>query len=230
MDDELPGLTYLRMLCEQFTYVNIVKCFNSSQQFVEEVKTMDFDVCLLDINMPGVNGLEVAHGLKNKYIIFVSAHPEFAVDAFELDAIDFIKKPVVKDRLEKALAKAYRLIIEKPQDKVHFSWNTNIGKSIIFFEEIAYVYTSDIDKRDKVACMTDGKNLLLKNITIEKLMSFLPSETFMQINKSEVISKKSVQAHSANEVTLKIKDISQKQAVVSIGEAYRKPFHEWISG
>lgn len=229
LDDELPGLTYLRMLCEQFPYVNIVKCFDSSQQFIEEAKNIDFDICLLDINMPGINGLEVAQGLKNKYIIFVSAHPEFAVDAFELEAIDFIKKPVVKDRLEKALAKAYKLTIEKPLDKGNFSWNTSLGKSIIFFDEIIYISTSGVDKRDKVMYMTDDRTLLLKNITIEKLVSVLPSSYFMQINKGEIVSKKSIHTHSANDITLKIKHSLHKQPTVSLGEAYRKIFLDWIS-
>ena len=229
LDDELPSLTYLRMLCEQFPFIDIVKCFDSSPQFVEESKKTDFDICLLDINMPGINGVEVAKGLKNKYIIFVSAHSEFAVDAFELEAIDFIKKPVVKERLEKALTKAYKLIIEKPVVTDYFNWNTNLGKSIIFFDEIEYISTSDIDKRDKVVYMNDNRILLLKNITIEKLISILPSSYFMQVNKGEVLSKRAVQAHSANGITIKTKDSSRKQPTIAIGEAYRKSFLDWIS-
>lgn len=229
LDDELPGLTYLRMLCEQFSYVNVVRCFDSSEQFVREVKNIDFDVCLLDINMPGFDGLDVAKQLKNKYIIFVSAHPEFAVDAFELDAIDFIKKPVIKDRLEKALSKAHRLIVEKPTDKDCFNWNTNLGKSIIFFDEIVYVSTSEVDKRDKVAWLLDGKTLLLKNITLDKLMSFLPPANFLQINKSDIVAKKMILAHTANDITIKMQNVLQQQQVVPLGEPYKKSFVEWIS-
>jgi two-component system, LytTR family, response regulator len=227
LDDELPGLTYLRMLCEQLSYVDVVKCFDSSQEFIEESRNIDFDVCLLDINMPGVNGLEVAKALKDKYIIFVSAFPEFAVNAFELDAVDFIKKPVVRDRLEKALAKASKRILENPSEIDYFKWNTNLGKSIVFFDDIFYVSTSEVDKRDKVAYMVGGRTLLLKNITLEKLMSFLPSISFMQINKSEIVSKKAVQAHSANEIILKAPD--QKPPVITLGEAYRKAFLDWLS-
>jgi DNA-binding LytR/AlgR family response regulator len=228
LDDELSGLAYLRMLCEQFPFVEVVKCFDSSQYFIEEIQNINFDVCLLDINMPGMNGLEVAKKIENKYVIFISAHPEFAVDAYDLEAIDFIKKPVIKDRLEKALKKAYKLIVEKTGVDKYFNWNTNLGKSKIFFDEINYVSTSDVDKRDKVVFMNDDRTLLLKNVTIEKLVSLLPLDQFMQINKSEIISKRSVLAHSANEVILKINNPSSQKMNLSLGEPFRKAFQNWI--
>lgn len=228
LDDELPSLTYLRMLCEQLPYVEIVKCFDSSQQFAAEIPTLQFDICLLDINMPGLSGLELAERLRDKYIIFVSAHPEFAVDAFDLDAIDFIKKPVIKDRLEKALSKAHKLITEKPAIKPYFNWNSNLGKSIIYFDEIEYITTSDVDKRDKTAILSDERVLLLKNITMEKLVSILPSSDFIQINKGEIISRKAIFAHASSEVTLKTKNALRTNVQLALGEAFRKPFMDWV--
>lgn len=223
LDDEMPGLTYLRMLCEQLPFVEVQKCFLSPQQLIAEAGNIDFNVCLLDINMPGISGLEVAAALKNKYVIFVSAHPEFAVDAYELEAIDFIKKPVTKDRLEKALLKAQKLVANTGGSE-HFSWNTSLGKSIIIFDEIGYISTSGVDKRDKVAYMNDGRSLLLKNITIDKLVSLLPAQQFMQVNKAEIVSRKAIQAHTAGELTLRH---SAKQGIL-LGEAYRKQFLDWI--
>ncbi len=228
LDDELPGLTYLRMLCEQFPFVEIVKCFNSPLNLVEEFETIDFDVCLLDINMPDLSGIEIAQLLKNKHIIFVSAHPEYAVTAYDLEAIDFIKKPVVKERLEKALVKAHRLVTEKNMQKNYFSWNTNQGKSIIFFDEIALISTSEIDKRDKQVYLKENKILLLKNITIEKLLAILPSSDFIQVNKAEIISKQSVLAHTSDEITLRINHPTKKQFNITLGESFRRNFQEWL--
>ncbi|MCW3085407.1 MAG: two-component system response regulator [Bacteroidetes bacterium] len=228
LDDELPGLTYLRMLCEQFPFIEVVKCFDSPLNVIEEFKTLEFDLCLLDINMPGLSGLEVAQVLKDKYIIFVSAHPEYAADAYDLEAIDFIKKPVAKERLEKALNKAYKLITEKESRKTYFSWNTNQGKSMLFFDELLYINTSEIDKRDKLAYLKDDQTLLLKNISIEKLLSLLPSGEFIQVNKAEIVSKKTIQSHAADEITLKIKHPSKKQFVVTLGDSFRKNFQDWL--
>jgi DNA-binding LytR/AlgR family response regulator len=227
LDDELPGLTYLRLLCEQFPFVEVIRCYSSPVEFIQEFQNFDFDVCLLDINMPGLNGLEVAQVLKNKYIIFVSAHPEYAANAYDLEAIDFIKKPVVKERLEKALNKAYKVISEKESKEDYFSWNTNLGRSIIFFDEVLFFTTSDIDKRDKTAHLADNRTLLLKNITIEKLLSELPSAQFIQVNKGEIISKKSILAFNSDEIVLKITQPSGKRLAITLGDTFRKAFQEW---
>ena len=66
LDDELPGLTYLKMLCEQLPFIEVERCFNSPELFLKEYKTINFDVCLLDINMPDINGIEIAQLLQDK--------------------------------------------------------------------------------------------------------------------------------------------------------------------
>lgn len=228
LDDELSSLTYLRMLCEQLPFVEVVKCFNSPVNLIDECNLHDYDICLLDIHMPEINGLEVAKALNNKFVIFVSAHSEYAVDAYELEAIDFIKKPVTQERLEKSLVRAHKLITEKGSVKNYFTWNTNLGKSIIFFDEILCSVTSDIDKRDKLAYLKDDRVLLLKNITNDKLLSFLPKEHFIQVNKAEIISRLSIQAHLSDEIILKIKHPTKKQFTVALGDAFRKDFQIWI--
>jgi DNA-binding LytR/AlgR family response regulator len=221
LDDELPGLDYLRLLCGMIPVAEVLKCYDSPEQFISESPSLDFDVCLLDIHMPGLSGLDVARSLKDRYVIFVSAHPEFAVDAFELDAVDFIRKPVTKDRLEKALLKAQQLTGEKNERRV-FTWNTSFGRTIIRTDEIAWASTSEVDKRDKLLHLSDGRSLLLKNITIDKLLSFLPAGQFMQVNRSEIVSRMAVRAHTSNEITLR------HSSVLPLGENYRKAFQDWI--
>ncbi len=228
LDDEHPGLKYLQMLCERFPFIQVVKCFSSSSVFLEEYQAIKFDLCLLDVNMPGVNGLEIAKVLQDKYIIFVSAYPEYAVNAFDLEAVDFIRKPVEKSRLEKALLKANKLIQDQKTAKGYLNWNTDLGKSVVYFEELLFVTTSEDDKRDKLVYLKDGQTILFKNITIERLISELPARSFIQINRAEIISKKSIQAHTADEILLKVKDSSQKPLCVTLGDTYRKAFLEWV--
>lgn len=225
MDDELPGLTYLKMLCEQLGNVEVVRCFNSPAAFLKEYKQLDFDICLLDINMPDINGIEVAQSLKNKPVIFTSAYPEYAVNAFEIEALDFIKKPVTKERLEKALSKAQKLLSEGTQD--FFIWNSNLGKSTIQFDDILYVTTSEIDKRDKVLHLETGNELILKNITLDKLLSLLPASRFLQVNKSEIVTKKAIQAYTSDEIVLKIPGETKRS--LNLGESYRKNFISWMT-
>lgn len=224
MDDELPGLTYLRMLCEQLDFVEVERCFDNPVQFLKEYPQLGHDVCLLDINMPGMSGIEVAQLLKNKPVIFVSAHPEFAINAFDLDAVDFIKKPVTKDRLEKALLKVKAQLSEKD----YFTWNTHIGKSTVYFNEVLYITTSTVDSRDKTAWLTDGHTLTLKNITMEKLLELLPNQAFTRVNKSDIINRRAVQAYTADDIVMKLKDARGQQLKISLGDTYKKAFVDWI--
>lgn len=226
LDDELPGLTYLKMLCEQLSFIEVERCFSSPELFLKEYKNIHFDVCLLDINMPDVNGIEIAQLLQDKQVIFTSAYPEFAINAFEIEACDFIKKPVTKERLEKALAKAQKQVTEG-QEKTFFTWNTNMGKSTIYFEEILYISTSGIDKRDKVVHLKNNDELILKNITIEKLLSLIPQKQFTQVNKADIVSRKAIQAYTADEIVLKIP--GKTKSVLSLGDSFRKNFTAWVS-
>jgi DNA-binding LytR/AlgR family response regulator len=219
LDDELPGLTYLKMLCEQLG-VEVVRCFSSPVSFLNEKDSLDFDICLLDINMPDINGIEIAQQLQNKPVIFTSAYPEFAVNAYEIEALDFIKKPVTGERLEKALNKAKKTLSE---EKKFFTWQSNLGKSAIHFDDILFIRTSAIDKRDKVVHLQNENELILKNITIDKLLSFLPASQFIQVNKSDIITKKAIQAYTSDEIVLKSK------ITLNLGEGYRKSFTNWIT-
>lgn len=228
LDDELPSLSYLKLLCEQFSFVEVVKCYDAPVTFLEEQAKLDFDLCLLDINMPGLSGLEVAQVLKDKVVIFVSAYPQFALDAFETEAVDFIKKPVVRERLEKALLKAQKLLAQRATGKNYFSVKTSIGTAVIFYDELLFISTSEIDKRDKMAHLADDRTLLLKNITLKTLMGILPATDFFQVNKAEIVSRRVIQSAGADEIVLKINHPGQQTNRTFVGDAYRKAFHEWM--
>lgn len=70
LDDELPGLTYLKMLCEQIPGLSVVKSFNDPSRFLEEFPSLEFDFCIIDIEMPQFNGLQIANLLQGKPVIF----------------------------------------------------------------------------------------------------------------------------------------------------------------
>ena len=113
LDDELPALSYIKLLCEELPDVEVVKAFNDPEKFLESISTLDFNVCILDIQMPKHSGLEVAQHLKDKLIIFTTAYKEFAAEAFDLNAVDYIRKPLQKDRFEKAILKAKEILKNK---------------------------------------------------------------------------------------------------------------------
>lgn len=226
LDDELLGLTYLKMLCEQIPELEIVKAFDSPVAFLKETSNLDFDLCIIDVEMPDMNGLQVANLLKGKPVIFATAYKDYAAEAFDLNAIDYIRKPIKLERLRQAVQKAIHQIGNKEQtkEKLFFQLNTDKGKAILFFDKIAYVKTSETDSRDKVAQLFNGEEFVLKNISFDKLLDILPMSDFCRINKKELIALKAVQVFSYDEITTNIATTSGKNLKLTLGENYRNDF------
>src|SRR6185295_14957881 len=105
------------MLCDQLPELDVIKAFNSPETFMKEAARLDFDICILDIEMPGMNGIEVASLLNNKPVIFTTAYKEYAIDAFDVDAVDFVRKPVQRERLQQAVQKALKRLSVKETQK-----------------------------------------------------------------------------------------------------------------
>lgn len=224
LDDELPGLTYLKMLCEQIPELEVVKAFDNPEKLLAEMSSLDFDLCITDIEMPGMDGLSVANLLKDKMVIFTTAYKEYAADAFDIEAIDYITKPVKKERLQKAVAKALEKMNKKSSNKKFTQLNTDKGKALLFFDQIIYIQPSETDSRDKEVLMKDGNVILLKNITFAKLLSQLPKADFCRINKKEIIAMKAVKFFAHDEITTTILDKNGKNMILFLSDIYRSDF------
>jgi len=223
LDDELQGLTYLKLLCEQIPELEVIRAFNNPLTFMKNFPVLDCDLCILDIEMPGLNGLQVAGLLKGKPVIFVTAYKEYALDAFGLDAIDYIQKPVQPERLQQAIHKAKKRI-ESNSAHNYIQLNTGKGRTLIFPDQLMYIKTSETDSRDKVAKMNDNSVQLLKNISFDRLLEILPSGRFCQINKKEIIAFKAVHFFSHNQITTGILNENGLPLVLTLSEMYRKIF------
>jgi two-component system, LytTR family, response regulator len=223
LDDELPGLTYLKLLCEQIEDIEVVKAFNDSSKFLKESKSLDFDFCFLDIEVPGIKGIEVAL-LLDKPVIFVTAYKEYASDAFDIDAIDYIKKPIQKDRLEKAIQKVRRVLTERNQKRDFVQLNTDRGKALIYFDQVLHITTGEKDKRDKLLFLEDGKELTLKNISFQELIKVFPASRFCRVNKKDIIALNTVRFITNDLITTNIPSTTSKETVFVLGEIYRDDF------
>ena len=221
LDDELPGLAYLRMLCEQIPEIEVVRAFNDPVKFVQESEKMDFDFCILDIEMPGLSGLEVARLLKGKPVIFTSAYKEYAAEAFDIDAVDYVRKPREKGRLEKAIQKVVSNLNDPASEKQFVQLNTNKGKALLMFNQLIQVTNSSSDKRDKLALLETGEELVLKNISFEQLLSLLPAEKFCRINKKDVIAIKAIKFYSHNAVRI---SLLGNEINLALSDNYKKEF------
>jgi len=118
IDDELPARSELAFLLDDIDGVTVVGDAGNVRDAVELIKKTPSDVIFLDINMPGITGLQLAEGIRSSHpnppaLVFVTAHSHFAVKAFEVDAIDYLVKPVEIDRLRSAIDKVRMRMAQK---------------------------------------------------------------------------------------------------------------------
>lgn len=221
LDDEILAISYLKLLCEQIENVEVIKAFNDPKIFLSEINNLDCTVCILDIEMPGMNGLQVAELISDsKKIIFTTAYKEYAAEAFDLNVIDYVRKPIKKERLIQAFEKV-KEINTHSQKKDFIEWNTNIGKTMIFTEQIAYIKTSEIDSRDKEITLKDNSSIVLKNLNFKSLLEMLPAKDFAQVNKKEIIAISSIKVLSTNEIITNIEVNNDGFIKLQIGETYK---------
>jgi len=228
LDDELLAISYLKLLCDQIEGIEVIKAFNNPKIFIQEIDKIDCDVCILDIEMPGMNGLQVAEIIKGKKIIFTTAYKEYAAEAFDLDVVDYVRKPIQKERLVQAFEKVAKLLNEKPKNQF-LEWNTNLGKSNISIDDIVFIKTSEIDSRDKELTLKNNSELILKNLSFKHLSELLPQKNFVQINKKEMININFIKVFSTSEVILNINPEQGNSIKLNVSEVFRSQIAEKLS-
>ena len=211
------------MLCEQIPELEVVKAFNNPDVFLSEIPELDFDLCILDIEMPMISGIEVANLLQGKLIIFATAYKEFALEAFELDAVDYLQKPIKKERLQLAVQKALKRSQQESPTKKFVQLQADKGKTLLYFDKINYIKSASIDSRDKEVLLKDNSIIILKNISFDKLIELLPPADFCRINKNEIIKLSTVNFFSADQITTTI-TVKGKNLVLTLGNSFKKDF------
>jgi len=224
LDDELPGLTYLKMLCEQIPEIEIVKTFNNPEKLLAEIPDLDFDLLISDIEMPGIDGLHLAEMIQDKLVIFCTAYKEYAAEAFNIDAVDYITKPVKLERLQKAISKAFERFHKPETAKKFMQLNTDKGKTLLYFNQIQYIKTAVSDSRDKTVLLTDGSFMNLKNVKFDTLLNELPDADFCRVNKKEIVAVKAIKFFNHNEIVLHHLDKKDKNSTLILSETYRSDF------
>lgn len=216
------------MLCEQITDLEVVKAYNSPKSFLNELHNHEFDLCIIDIEMPEINGLQVANLLNGKPVIFTTAYKDYAAEAYDIDAVDYVRKPLKMERLQQAITKAKTRLNAKKKEKEFIQLNTDKGKALIFFEQLSYIKVSEVDSRDKIIQLLDGTTITLKNISFDRLLKILPEKNFVRINKKEIIAFKIIKVYSFDEIITNIQLPSGGNLKLVLSETYRNDFLQQV--
>lgn len=192
VDDEPLAVERMQVLCAEMEGLLVVGTASDGQSALRLAEKLSPDLLLLDMTMPGMDGLSVARELAGAdnppAIIFVTAHENFAVEAFDLDAVDYVLKPVGADRLERAIARALvrRESAGTPQNQwLSEFWVPNRSELL----RIDAREVSRIDaERDYVRLHVGAGSYLLLQ-TIAGLEAKLDPEQFIRIHRSTILRR-----------------------------------------
>ena len=191
VDDEPLAVERMQVICAGIDDVNVIGTASDGQAALRLVAALNPDLILLDLTMPETDGLTVARQLSGEEsppaVIFVTAHDEFAVEAFDLDAVDYVLKPVSPDRLQRAVGRviARRGQRAEPQSS---QWLEEFW--VPHRSELVRIPASDVQRidaeRDYVRLHVGDQSFLLLQ-TITSLEERLDPEQFIRIHRSHIV-------------------------------------------
>jgi DNA-binding LytR/AlgR family response regulator len=172
--------------------------------------------------MPGISGLELAEKLKGKTVIFVTGHKEYADQAFDLEVLDFVKKPIRETRLAEAIQK----INKKFNTNADFAYlPTPTGDLRVKYADIIYVTTSKIDSRDKdLYLISKEKPITIKTKNLDNILNLLNPDLFMIINKHCLVNLNHVLSKSKQRQIELTAPLHGKPIQEEVSEKYWKDF------
>lgn len=223
LDDDPYIISLIRDLCKDSQIVEIAKTFNYPLDFMREVPSLDFDLAILDVQMPEMEGTIVAQMLKKKPFIFVTGADNRLRDVLNLSPIDVVTKPILKDRLDKAFEKAYELLSDK-REYAMFNVAESSRKVKIRLPDIMLAVTDTVDPRHKAVYLKTGEKYTIMDYSLEKLIDACPN--LVQVNKREAVSMDIVNEVEYDMIMLRGISGDEVPKYVTLGRAFSKSFKE----
>ena len=212
VDDEPLAQQVLESHLGQFKQCILAGKFFNAKEAFGFLASNKVQLMFLDIKMPGINGIDFVKTLRNPPdIVFTTAYQEYAYDGFELDAVDYLLKPVTFDRFKTCLEKYERKwrssFIPKPE-VVYIKSNGNLVK--VPLSDILYAEAMKDYVRFNLV-----QGSLLTHMTMKTLESTLPNETFVRVHKSFIVNRNFIDQRNRYRVLIGKKEIP-------IGDFFRK--------
>ena len=205
----------------------VATCKNVSEAF-SILQKESIQLIFLDINMPEISGLSLAKSIQHKsQVIFTTAYREYAVEGFDLQAVDYLLKPISFDRFLKAVQKYFDLHVSK--EIIHQEKVSEVKENSIFvrsdrkmvkvrFNEIRYVESLS----DYVKIYTDKETVVTRE-TISNIESKLPSKEFLRTHRSYIVS-----INKINSFTNEFLELDKK--AIPISRSYKENVLQKLAG
>ena len=208
VDDEPPATRILEKYVEKVSFLENVGVFNDSMSALAFLNSNAVDVIFLDIQMPQLTGLQLSKIIsKDIKVIFTTAYPDFALEGFELNAIDYLLKPIPFERFYQAVSKLNATIKAEVQNnsQPNFIFIKTDGKNKfvkVFLSDILYV-----ESLQNYVCIHTLNEQFITHSSLKNVIESLPQNDFVQIHKSYIIALKQIESTDSFSVFINSKEL-----------------------
>lgn len=188
IDDEPLALTVIQSLCDKSAYINLQKTFTQPSEALKHLRKFPADLIFCDIHMPAMTGINLVKSLQqNTMVIFTTAFSEYAAISYELNAIDYLLKPINQKRFTQAITKAQEYF-----DYIHKSAR-NEDKSIFVRADFSLVKIPLADilyiegLADYLKIYIKDRKTIMARMPMKDMMEKLPSTDFIRVHRSFIL-------------------------------------------
>jgi DNA-binding LytR/AlgR family response regulator len=215
VDDEPNAIDILQRYAERIDHLTVLGTFRDPVKALQLLQSQETDLVFVDINMPELTGMQLLSSLANKpLVIFTTAYPQYAVESYEFNAVDYLVKPISFERFLKAVNKAHAQfqLMSRPatanKDIILLKSGTQLHRlnknEILYFEKDS----------NYIIVHTDDKKILVRG-NLPDVFEMVPPEEFCQVHKSFIVNLSHVGIVEVHQVTIKGKKIP-------VGATYRE--------
>ena len=228
IDDEPLAIEILESYIEKIPYVELAGKFSNAIDALQYLKSNKVDLMLLDIQMPELTGIQLMKVLDNPpQVIFTTAYDSYAIKSYELDAVDYLLKPIEFDRFLKAIEKSWKRIERGQSVEVNKVEQTSSKDTFIFIKtehrvqrvEISEIlYIEGMKNYLRVVTRTD-KFMTLQNF--KSICELLPANQFVRVHKSFVVAVDKIDSIERSRIRI-------GKQLIPIGDTYKKDFDQLV--
>ena len=199
VDDEPMARKGLQEYVKDISFLEHVGSCENALKATEFLQQHTVDLMLLDINMPHLTGIEFLKSLENQpLVIFTTAHPDYALESYSLDVLDYLVKPIMFDRFQQAVQKAYDYQLLRassmPSPDFFFIKCDHVFEKVLF-NDVLYV-----ESMQNYCILHTPARKLIAYITLTGLEEKLPKSKFMKVHKSFIVNLDKITALDGNDL------------------------------
>lgn len=221
IDDEPLALSQIQRFAERIPDVTLLGAFYSTDDARRALQADSVDLIFLDIEMPDGSGVDFARSLGDNApaIIFTTAYPQYAVEGFRLDAVDYLLKPLAFEEMEQAVAKVRRRLAENSAagdaaaPTIYIKASGTIHR--VALDDILYI--KGLGEYVQIFLRGDGATPITTFDSIKRFEKELPASTFMRVHKSYLVNLRAITSATRTTASL-------PGATIPVGEKYRAAF------